>query len=398
GEVESMRQCFAELKMQNKARLVRREQELSKTAMTATEQAISRNTEALRRQGAQQERAFQHREELVHQFYAEKMQQEAQRIENHERALRHDLERQKLTYEQKIEQMNQDLRLEEQAAQVMAAQEMQRKNGIAEQIAEAQADLKREEIHQEHVIQQQTAIAANKLLEEHSTVQREREVVYQQAELQLEAQRHIQNKRDQLEAKEAGHQRATLQHQLFFNEAQALQQQIRHKNKHDQHQREQFLERYDQYEAEMHQQQQLANSEIDTDMLDGVASALTAENEKQKMQAQADNEEAYQRDNIRSALHAITPSGEFDCDVTRAPCYAELIQTATPNTAVHRGAPSSSGSSNGLTPPFYCSLRKSCGNYTSAKTEIIRCRHCGNENIEDRSVDLGYNCTHPATQ
>eukprot|EP00959_Pyramimonas_sp_CCMP1952_P209275 4377796-Pyramimonas_sp.AAC.1 len=51
---------------------------------------------------------------------------------------------------QKIEQMNQDIRLEEQAVQVMAAQEMQRKNDIAEQIAEAQADLKREKIKQEH--------------------------------------------------------------------------------------------------------------------------------------------------------------------------------------------------------------------------------------------------------
>eukprot|EP00959_Pyramimonas_sp_CCMP1952_P128010 2677446-Pyramimonas_sp.AAC.1 len=86
--------------MQSRDRLVHREQALSKTAMNATEQAMARNTEALRRQEAQQERAFQHREEIVHQFYAEKMQQEAQGIESHERALRHDLERQKLTYEQ----------------------------------------------------------------------------------------------------------------------------------------------------------------------------------------------------------------------------------------------------------------------------------------------------------
>eukprot|EP00959_Pyramimonas_sp_CCMP1952_P340197 7125298-Pyramimonas_sp.AAC.1 len=68
------------------------------------------------------------------------------------------------------------------------------------------------------------------------------------------------------------------------------------------------------------------------------------------MQAQADDEEAYQRDNIRSALQAIAPSHEFDYDVTRESHYAELIQMETPNAAVHRGAPSSSGSSNGLTP------------------------------------------------
>eukprot|EP00959_Pyramimonas_sp_CCMP1952_P111572 2333639-Pyramimonas_sp.AAC.1 len=71
--------------MQSRDRLAHHEQELSKTAMNATEQA-------LRRQEAQQERASQHREEMFHQFYAEKMQQEAQRIERHERALRHDLE------------------------------------------------------------------------------------------------------------------------------------------------------------------------------------------------------------------------------------------------------------------------------------------------------------------
>ncbi|CAK0859852.1 unnamed protein product, partial [Prorocentrum cordatum] len=397
-------------------------------------------------------------------------QQEAQRIENHERALRHDLERQTLTYEQQrqeayhmldairaetaslartaptsevaarehemSEQLHRECeRLQREGQRIEQVNQMQRKNDIAEQIAEAQADLKREEIQQEHVIQQQTPIAANKLLEEHYTVQREREVVYQQAELQLEAQRHIQNKCDQLEAKEAEHQRATQQHQLFFNEAQALQQQMHHRTKYDQHQREQFLERYGRYEAEMHQQQQLANSELqaaqaqrqsqeehhreqlarqqeehrvhqsllektlreqldsiaprnDADMLDGVASALATENEKQKMQAQADDEEAYQRDSMRSALHAIAPSHEFDYDVTRESYYAELIQMETPNAAVHRGAPSSSGSPNGLTPPFYCSLCKSCGNYASAKTEIIRCRRCGSENIEDRSVDL----------
>eukprot|EP00959_Pyramimonas_sp_CCMP1952_P257308 5375953-Pyramimonas_sp.AAC.1 len=68
-------------------------------------------------------------------------------------------------------------------------------------------------------------------------------------------------------------------------------------------------------------------------MLDGVASALTTENGKQKMQAQADDEEAYQRDNIRAALHAIAPSHEFDYDGIRESHYAELIQMETPNAA-----------------------------------------------------------------
>eukprot|EP00959_Pyramimonas_sp_CCMP1952_P162331 3394157-Pyramimonas_sp.AAC.1 len=87
-----MRQCFAEMRMQSRDRLVRREQALSKTALNATEQATARNNEVLRRQEAQQERAFQQRDEPVHQIYAEKMEQEAQRMENHERAMRYDLE------------------------------------------------------------------------------------------------------------------------------------------------------------------------------------------------------------------------------------------------------------------------------------------------------------------
>ncbi|CAK0832991.1 unnamed protein product, partial [Prorocentrum cordatum] len=421
-----MRQRFAEMKMQNRDRLEHHEQELSQKALNATEQAISRNSEALRRQEAQQEREFQQREELVHQVHAEKLQHETQRMENHERATRYDLERQKITYEQKrqeayamldairaetatqtstantseeaanqqaqreqlhreqdrlqregqrLEQVYQDLHLEEQAVHVMATQEMQRKIEIAEQIAEAQADLKREEIHREQVLHKQSAIAATQLLEEHSAVQKEREVVQRQPELQLEAQRHIHNKHDQLEAKEAAHQRATLQHQLFFNEAQ------------EEHRVHHVL-----LEKTLREQLGGIAPRIDADMLDSVVSAVTADTEKQNMRAQADEEEAHQRDYMRSALHAIAPSHELGYDV------AELGQMATPKAAALRGVPSSSGSSRELTSPFYCSHCQTCGKYTSCQTEIIRCRHCGSESLVDRSAVLGHNGSHPLKQ